>query len=164
MKKFILFLVLILIIGFIFYQEGIKTFFKKPEEKISLEEEVISKEEFIPSERAQKFYISGGKILPVFIKEVIVDPFKVKEGERQVFSIWAKDTQGIERVTAKISTDKEDETIELELVEGTEVEGRWQGFWITKDISVRSSYAAVFQAINKEGKDTETTLVWQVEK
>jgi len=54
--------------------------------------------------------------------------------------------------------------MELELVEGDSLEGRWMGFWITKDISTRSSYSTVFQATNKEGKETEMTLSWQMEK
>lgn len=180
MSKFILFLVLILVIGFAFYQAGFEpletlfSIFEKPEEEgipeeegvapEEEEEEITPKEEFIPSDRAEKFYISSGKTLPVFTKEVIVDPFKVKEGEEQTFSIWAKDPQGIKKVTATIKTDTGEEAMELELVEGTSAEGRWMGSWTTKNISTRSSYSTVFQAINKEGNDTEATLAWQVEK
>jgi len=169
MSKFILFLVLILVIGFAIYQIGTESLekllsiFEKPGEESILEEELAPEEEF-PSERAGKFYISGGKQLPVFTKEVIVDPFKVKEGEEQIFSIWAKDTQGIDKVTATIATDVEEELIELELVEGTNKEGRWIGSWITRNISAQSTYSTSFLAINKEGKDTKMSLFWQVEK
>ena len=46
-------------------------------------EEIIPEgEKFFPSERAEKFYISSGGGYPVFAKEVIVDPFKAKEGDR----------------------------------------------------------------------------------
>jgi len=123
--------------------------YEKPEEQIK---------------RSEKFYISGDKTFPVFTKEVIVDPFKIKEGEEQIFSIWAKDPKGIEKVTAIVATDAKEEVIELELVEGTNEEGRWMGSWTTKDVSVRPTYSTVFQAINKEGKDTKMSLFWQVEK
>ena len=175
MSKFIPILVLILIIGFALYQgrfelpKTLFSFFGDLEEGIAPEEtgpeeEIPLKEEFLPSERAEKFYISGGKALPVFTKEVIVDPFKVKEGEEQIFSIWAKDTQGIESVVATITTDTGDELIELELVEGTKEEGKWVGSWTTKNISSKTSYSTNFEAINEEGKDTKMSLFWQAEE
>lgn len=176
MSKFVPFLFLILlVIGLAFYQGRIElpktlfSLFRDLEEGVTPEEagpeeEIPLKEEFLPSERAEKFYISGGKTLPVFTKEVIVDPFKVKEGEEQIFSIWAKDTQGIDKVTATITTDEGEEIMELELVEGTKEEGRWMGFWTTKNISTKTSYSTNFQAINEEGKDTKMSLFWQVEE
>lgn len=120
--------------------------------------------EWIPSERAEKFYISSGKTFPVFTKEVIVDPFKVKDGEEQTFSIWAKDPQGIEEIRANIVTDAEEELIELELVEGTNQEGRWTGSWITKNISAQSTYSTSFLATNKVGEQTKMSLFWKVEE
>ena len=88
----------------------------------------------------------------------------MKEGEKQFFPIWAKDPQGIEKVTATIVTDVGDKTIELKSVEGTEEERRWLGFWITKNISDKSTYSTNFQATNKVGEQTKMSLVWQVEK
>lgn len=175
MSKFVPFLLLIfLVIGLALYQgrfELPKTLFSLFEdleeevipEETGPEEEIPLKEEFLPSEKAEKFYISGGKTPPLFTKEVIVDPFKVKEGEEQIFSIWAKDTQGVESVVATITTDKGDELIELELVEGTKEEGRWVGFWTTKNISNKTSYSTNFQAINEVGEQTKMSLFWQVE-
>lgn len=168
-RNITLFSVLIFIIGLAIYWVVAKPLeikhiiSEQREEEAVLEEEVITKEEF-PSDRGEKFYISGGKEPPVFTREVIVDPFKTKEGEKQTFSIWAKDPKGIERVTATIKTDAEDKIIELELVEGTNEEGRWLGSWTTKNISANPLYSTVFQAVNKEGKDTKMTLSWQVER
>ena len=160
----ILLLILAIVIGFAIYLVKIKPSGVKPpvsEEK----EEIAKEEEFIPSERAEKFYISGGgEDFPVFTREVIVDPFKVKEGEKQFFSIWAKDPQGIEKVTANIKTDIGEEIIELKLVEGTVEEGRWIGSWITKDISAETSYSTIFRTENKEGKETQMPITWQIEK
>ena len=116
------------------------------------------------SGRAEKFFISGGEDYPVFAKELIVDPFKVKEGETQYFSIWAKDPAGIEKVTATVKTDKGDEVLDFELVEGTRMEGKWVGSWITKNISFETAYATEFRAINEKGKDTKLTAFWRHEE
>jgi len=158
----VLFLVLVIIAGLAIYWIKVKPLEIGP---LPRGEEVIPKEEPpLPSERAEKFYISGGENFPVFTKEVIVDPFKAKEGEKQTFSIWAKDPQGIEEVRATIQTDAKEEIIELKLVEGDELEGRWLGFWTTKDISTRTSYSTVFQATNKKKEETKVPFSWQAEK
>jgi len=159
----VLLLILVVIGGLVIYWTKIKPL----EMKLFTfgTEKIISEgEKSFPSERAEKFYISSGEGYPVFTKEVIVDPFKVKEGEKQIFSIWAKDPQGIERVRATIQTDVKEEVIELKLVEGDEIEGRWLGFWTTKDISIQTSYLTVFQAINKNKEETKLPLAWQIEK
>lgn len=129
------------------------------EQAVPEEEEEIVLEEEPLSDRARIFYVSG-KGLPTFTK-VIIDPCKeVKEGEKQSFSIWVKGPKGIEEVIATIGTDAEDELIELELVEGTDIEGKWRGSWITKNISANSHYSVVFQAVNKEGKEIKMPLTW----
>ena len=150
-RSSVIFLVLVIIAGLAIYWIKVKPL------------EIASESPF-PSERAEKFYISGGENFPVFTKEVIVDPFKVKEGEKQAFSIWAKDPQGIEEVRATIQTDAKEEIIELKLVEGDELEGKWLGFWTTKDISTKTSYSTIFQATNKKKEETKVPFSWQVEK
>jgi len=118
----------------------------------------------ILSDRAEKFSISGGEDYPIFSKEIIADPFRVKEGEEQYFSIWAKDFEGIEKVTATIKTDKGDEVIEFQLVEGTEKEGRWEGSWLTKNISLSDSYPVEFQAVNNNNRERKSSFLWYVLK
>lgn len=145
-KIIILLLILAVFVGFVIYNEMTK------------------EKDFIPSERSEKFYISSGEITPAFTREIIVDPFKVREGEKQTFSIWAKDPRGIEKVTATTITDIGDKTIELKLVEGTNEEGRWQGSWIAQNISTKDSYSTIFQATNKENEEAKITLFWQVNK
>ena len=113
------------------------------------------------SDRAKTLSISGGGGYPIFIKKLFIDPsYKVKEGERQYFSIWAKDPNGIKKVTATVKTDKEDRLFYLKLVEGTEEEGRWIGSWLTKDISLNSSYLTEFWAINKNGETAKLISSW----
>lgn len=145
-----LFLIIIFIIGLAIF--GII---------IDLQQKRISeKEKFIPSDRAATFTVSGGKEFPIFTKELIVDPIEPRNEEKQIFSIWAKDPKEIKKVIATIKTDKEDEMIELRLIEGTRTEGRWQGFWITRDLSPNSRYQTVFQAINKKGEKTIFSFPW----
>ena len=152
-KNFLLFLtlILILIIGLAF-SELIKNLPKR-----ILEE----KEKLILSDRGATFFVGGGKEFPAFFKELVVDPIEPKKGEKQIYSIWVKDPKGVEKVTATIKTDVEDELIEMKLVEGTKTEGRWQGSWITRNISANSRYETVFQAINKEGKEHSSPFPWE---
>jgi hypothetical protein len=163
--KILLPLVLIFIIGL-----GLLTYWgisQLPAEKPVIQ---TQKEETFPSERAETFYISGGTIPPVFVKELIIDPAAssilsiVKEGERQTYSIWAKDPGGIEKVIAAISTDTGKELLNFKLVEGTPEEGRWQGSWITKDISLQTIYKTTFEATSNTGSSTSVSLTWDVKK
>ena len=94
-----------------------------------------------PSKRAETFSVFIKGDYPVFEKELIVDPasslslINVKEGEIQIYSLWVRDPQGVEKVIANVQTDKEDKLLEMKLTEGTKEEGRWVCFWKTEDIS-----------------------------
>jgi parallel beta-helix repeat protein len=88
-----------------------------------------------------------------FFKNLIITPAESSIGEEQNFTIWARHPLGISKVIAVISWGMEtmmEETVELNLVEGSEEEGRWQGSWIVK--SDRSCYIIFhFRAWNIEG-------------
>jgi len=71
-----------------------------------------------------------------------------------------KDPVGIEKVTATVKTDSGDRALDSELVEGTKEEGRWMVSWLTKDISLGTTYSTEILAINKNGKDTKLTISW----
>ena len=116
------------------------------------------------SKRAGRFTTGGLKTFPTFYKELVIDPFKVKQGEKQSFSIWAKDPEGITKATATIKTDKGEKKLRLKLVEGTRQDGRWTCFWRTKNISKRDTYTTQFKAFNKKGKDAKTTCFWHTSK
>jgi len=138
-------------------------YFSRSSSSISIsQEKKFSPSVHILSDRAEKFSVSSisGEDYPVFSRELIVDPFRVKEGEEQYFSVWAKDPEGTKEVTATIKTDKEDKVLELQLAEGTEKEGRWEGSWLTSNISLNDSYPAEFRAINKNNKDRKSTFFW----
>jgi len=158
-KRIIIFvLVLILVLGTVFYLKSKPIFRVKPPGA------EIQKQEF-PSERAGKFSISGGEVLgPAFEKELIVDPLKPKLDETQNFSIWAKDPKGIKGVSGEIETDnKGKEKIEFKLVEGKNEEGRWSGIWQVKDVSSGNYYSILILAVNEEGKETKLNFPFEVQ-
>jgi hypothetical protein len=116
------------------------------------------------SERAELFFVGETNTSPDFYRELIIAPFRVKEGERQSFSIWSKDPIGIERVITTIKTDIGQKLFFLKLVEGTEKAGRWQGSWVTKNISRSDRYVTEFKAVNKDGKEVKMGCVWYIKK
>ncbi len=163
-KKHIWFLILLIVIivaGLAVFQ-----FIREPEKELilplELEQKIIQPaptqkikpEELIISERGERFSVGGGREFPMFTKELVIDPFEVKQEEKQLFSIWVKDSEGIESVLAIAKTAKEPKTIELVLVEGTIKQGRWKGFWITENISQIPLLKITFRAVNKNNQET----------
>ena len=144
-------LILILVLGAVFYLKLKLVPQAKPEVKIS--------------ERAGKFSVSGGETFgPAFEKELTVDPLKPKLDETQKFSIWAKDSKGIKEMTGEIETDnKGKEKIEFKLVEGKNEEGRWSGAWQVKDVSSGNHYSILILAKNEEGKETKLNFPFEVQ-
>jgi len=122
-------------------------------------------ESYTPSERAKTFNISGGKEDgPRFVREVIIDPFAIKTGENQYFSIWVEDTNGIERLTIELETDNEPEVTDMALVEGTQERGRWLGGRIAKDFYQGNYYLAIFRAKNKIGEEKKMNILWKYDR
>lgn len=121
-------------------------------------------EDHVFSDRAETFSVSGpADSYPVFYNQLIVDPFEVKEGERQYFSVWAKDPEGIDKVVAKTATDKGENIFNLKLVEGTEEDGRWVGNWKTEDIGLKKDYITELTAYSKTGEITTVGNSWKYE-
>jgi len=139
------------------------------EEEFSIPNHIDLDMWLFPSERAERFSISGGGDYPLFIKEIIIDPaassslVNVTDGDKQIYSVWVKDPEGIEEVTSIVETDKGEETIEMQLVQGTKEEGRWMGSWTTKDISLQDCYRTIFRAINSKDDKGKTFLPWCIE-
>lgn len=169
-SKLILFIIFILVVGFgLYYLRArladllsLSGGLEEGRDLFEYEEwGEVEGEGFIFSERAERFYISGKDTLPAFIRELNIDPFEVREGEEQIFSVWAKDINAVEKVTALVFNDTGEQLIKLQLVRGTEKEGEWMGSWITKDILAEPQYSTLFRVVNKEGKDSEMTISWQ---
>jgi len=153
-KKEYYFLILIILIGIIFV--GLKQNWFS-----SLEE---SKTAVFPSERAEMFGVSSSSGLPAFAEQLIIDPYNVSEGEKQVFSIWANDEQGIENVKGEVYTDNGVESFDLSLLEGDKKMGRWQGEWMVKDLDLQDSYSFSLTAVSEEGKSTRMTPSFEVSR
>jgi len=153
----------VLIFFFIFaFIVGITSYFTIFRTKLFKEKEIPFEEKFTPSGRAAIFSTSGGLDYPKFVKELVIDPKNPGEGEKQIFSIWVEDPDGVEKVTAVIKTNKGEETIEFKLAEGEKTGGRWQGFWEAEDILIdsRYTYDMDFKAANNKGKETKVPFLW----
>ena len=150
-KIFSLIILIVLIVVLIAFVLKFKdSIFQKQEESV------------FPSERAEKFSVSSGSSLPAFAKQLIIDPYDVIQGERQIFSVWARDEQGIESVVGEVYTDRGGESFDLSLVEGDEKMGRWQGEWTTKYLDLKDIYSFSLTAVSREGKSTKMTPTFDV--
>jgi len=71
-----------------------------------------------------------------FTKEIKISPYEnPAEGEIQAFSIWViSEVSPVKEVTATIETTRGNLTIPFELVEGDRNYGKWEGFWIVRNI------------------------------
>lgn len=121
------------------------------------------KDDFTPSSQAQIFRVSQHKTprYPTFLKELIIDPYYVSEGQNQIFSVWAKDPEGIVTVKAIIELKQAKKEIEFKLVKGTIYEGKWQGFWKASRIVPKKIYPVRLLAKNKKGEETHLTIIFK---
>ena len=117
------------------------------------------------SDRAETFSVSGpADTFPVFYKDLIIDPFRVKEGEQQYFSVWLTDLVGIEKVTGSIETNSGPVPVSFALVEGTAKDGRWLATWKVTGFNREDAYSHEIVAVNEEGKDSKITCFWYLIK
>jgi len=113
------------------------------------------------SVRQQKVLrISGGEKEPLFFKELIVSPYKVKNGDIQKFSIWVKDKDKVKSVIAELQTDRGIKEVPLSLKEGTANAGKWAGKWKVNDVSSGKLYLITFEAENFKGKKSKIISSW----
>ena len=107
-------------------------------------------------ERGEIFYISSkDNHYPQFFQKLRINPFyDAKAGEKQYFSIWARDPEGIERVVVIVDPDKNRITIPLRLAKGDKFSGKWTGDWIVKDFSRDEAIDLLFEAENTKGEIT----------
>jgi len=106
-------------------------------------------------DRIGVFNISGEKTIPDFEQELIIYPFReAKLGEKQTFSIWVSDEQGVESVVVRVA----DSIIDLSLAEGDNLKGRWQGSWTIKNLQSGTIPDLIFEAtnINQEKAELNT--------
>lgn len=129
------------------------------------EEPVPIPETYVPSDRAKTFGISSEEgDGPRFVKEVTIDPFSIRTGDNQYFSIWIEDPKGIERITIELETDGDPEIADMALVEGTPEAGRWLGGRIAEEFYKGNYYLAIFRAKNMIGEEKKMNILWRYEE
>lgn len=79
-----------------------------------------------------------------------LDPYDPDLAATQTFSIKLKDTQPIQSASVIFKTDNKTRIIPLDLVEGTYLDGRWQGVWVIDD-SYLFTYHAIIEANSSNG-------------
>ena len=144
-----LFVILILLLIFwgIFYLIAQPPISKlKPGEKL---------EEGLP---AKEFNIvSSGDSYPRFSKASF-KPGEVTTGDNQIITVWLEDPSGVKMVKAEIETDLQKETIDLELIEGNNKKGAWQGQWHCCGFQKEDYYPVIFTAQSLEDKENTVTI------
>ena len=115
------------------------------------------------SEKAETYSVSSGDDYPLFANKLIIDPLEVTEGDTQHFSVWAKDSKGIETVILSIKTDEEEnKIINFTLEEGESENGRWEGEWKVNNVKTLNSYPLIFNATNIDGETTQLNTSFDI--
>jgi len=87
-----------------------------------------------------------------------------RAGQEQVFSIWAKSPDGVVQVIATVNKQWEFHayaSFELELVEGTDQEGRWMGSWVpVGEACWGSHYDLRFDLVDAGGRSSSWEIAW----
>ena len=165
-QKIILFIAIIgVLIGIII----LAILFHSPKTENSTEKETGTKEEMQGETNKQSseeygFHVSSASgVYPKFISgKFSKRPPEVQKGENLTISIKVEDPDGISTVKLVIVGQEETlkKEINLELVEGDELSGVWQGSLIIPKEWTKISWTN-FYTKNKSGKEEDLNLRWQ---
>jgi len=69
------------------------------------------------------------------IKEVVIDPLNVQRKESQIVTVKIEEIneKSITQVTGEALTDKNSFPFSLSLIDGSDIDGTWQGSWLNQD-------------------------------
>ncbi len=95
----------------------------------------------------QIYNISGGTKGAPQMTKFIIDPIDPKPEETQTITIKARDSKPITEIKVTIITDNKNTPHTLERIEGTELNGVWQGSWQIDD-TYDYKYQAKLEAKN----------------
>jgi len=110
-------------------------------------------------EGKQTYRISGNFNSPEPY-EAVIDPVKVHVGEVQAMTLSVRDDEyPIELVQAEVETDTGIKIYQLELIEGTRDDGKWEGSWTVHDTH-DATYHTTFTATNTNQETSSITLTW----
>lgn len=79
-----------------------------------------------------------------------IDPYDPKPGEKQTVSINVKDKVPVRSVAVTLKTDNSSKKYNMDLVEGTELEGRWEASWMVDDTHDHT-YHAILETVGEKG-------------
>ncbi len=84
------------------------------------------------------------------MRKFIINPHDPRAGELQTMRVYIKSANVVQEVRVLLQTDNENTTYQFSLVEGSYMDGWWEGSWITKDTH-NVNYVATFEAVNNTG-------------
>lgn len=84
---------------------------------------------------------------------VVVNPLDPALLGKQTISVKLNDTKPITSVTATVKMNDDSKTLPLALVEGTDLDGRWEGSWRV-NYSYSNYYHIVLDGVSETGKSS----------
>jgi hypothetical protein len=114
-------------------------FTSAPETELEPGEEVLPEEEkkivcSPPVAHGKQIYSVSTKNNPR-IKEVAIDPLDVQKEESQIVTVKIQEVneKPITQVTGEAQTNKKSFPFSLFLIDGSDIDGTWQGSWLNQD-------------------------------
>jgi len=104
----------------------------------------------------QSYSISQGDKTAPQITKAIINPLDPKLNQQQTIQIKTSHSNPIESVTLKLTSDNDQAEINMELVEGTDLNGTWEATWEITD-TVLYNYLLTITA--KSGDKTGSTTI-----
>ena len=101
----------------------------------------------------QEFNVSMSKDTWPKMSKVVTDPIDPKLLQKQTISVEANDTAPINSITATLKLNDKTKVINMALVEGTNLQGRWEGSW-TASGGYDELYHLVIEAVSATGKSS----------
>ncbi len=111
----------------------------------------------IPSGKTN-FNVSGGKKAAPQFKEGTIDPYDPAQGQKQKITINLESQTPVTKVVSVISTDNQQQNIQMTLVSGDETTGTWEGSWVVDD-SYEQNYQLKLTASNAEDAQEATIML-----
>ncbi|MGB6839305.1 MAG: hypothetical protein WBD86_01295 [Microgenomates group bacterium] len=110
----------------------------------------------------QTYMVSGSTKGAPKMSEVIIDPLDPKPEETQTVTIKALDVNKspIKEITVTLVTDNKSESHTLKRINGTDLNGTWQGSWKISD-SYDYTYRATLKAKNEANLVQSVTLTFR---
>jgi hypothetical protein len=82
--------------------------------------------------------------------EFIINPHDPQVGEIQTMRVYIKDVNVVQEAHVLLQTDNVSTMYQFSLVEGSYIDGWWEGSWITEDTH-DVNYVATFEAVSNTG-------------